>query len=121
MWWPTAKHAGVADPHAAAAATSGEIDAWTGGVAPVGGVDPGPAFFCSGVSASSCSGRRPFAGHCFFPTPGSGPRLRGSRGEIRSGPRPEAHRATRGLPGRRSSTGAAGDLLETNGLVCVRY
>jgi len=78
-WWPAAKHAGVADPHAAAAATSGEIDAWTGGVAPVGGVAPEPACFFSGVSASSCSGRRPFAGHCFFPAPGSGPRLRGSR------------------------------------------
>jgi hypothetical protein len=35
-WWPAAKHAGVADPHAAA--TSGEIDAWTGGGAPVDGV-----------------------------------------------------------------------------------
>jgi hypothetical protein len=35
-WWPAAKHAGVVDPHAAA--TSGEIDAWTGGGAPVDGV-----------------------------------------------------------------------------------
>lgn len=37
---PAAKHAGVADPHAS---TSGEIDAWIGGVAPdTAGVAPRP-------------------------------------------------------------------------------
>jgi hypothetical protein len=70
-WWPAAKHAGVADPHAAAAAaTSGEIDAWTGGVAPVDGVAPDKsAAFFSGVRASNCSRCR--AGHCFLPAAGS--------------------------------------------------
>jgi hypothetical protein len=49
-WWPAAKHAGVADP--LAAATSGEIDAWTGGVARDDGVASESAFF-SGVWASN--------------------------------------------------------------------
>lgn len=66
-WWPAAKHAGVADPHAAA--TSGEIDAWTGGVAPVDGVASESAFF-SGVKAWNSSSCSSFAGHCFLPAAG---------------------------------------------------
>jgi hypothetical protein len=62
-WWPAAKHAGVAAPPAS---TSGEIDAWTGGVAADGGVDPASAFL-SGVRASSCCCRWPLlASPCFL-------------------------------------------------------
>lgn len=67
-WWPAAKHAGVADPHAAAA-TSGEIDAWTGGVAPVDGVASASAFF-SGVKASNRSSCGALAGQGFLPAAG---------------------------------------------------
>lgn len=62
-WCPAAKHAGVADPHAS---TSGEIDAWIGGVAPdTAGVAPASAFLC-GVRASPRSGSPLGGGACFL-------------------------------------------------------
>jgi hypothetical protein len=78
-WWPAAKHAGVADPHAA---TSGEIDAWTGGVAPDdAGKDPESAFF-SGVSALNCCCCAADAGHCFLAGTGSCLLICGTIGSI---------------------------------------
>jgi hypothetical protein len=62
-WWPAAKHAGVAA--APPASTSGEIDAWTGGVAPDDGVAPDSAFL-SGVRASNWSRCCLLAGPCFL-------------------------------------------------------